>query len=151
MSNTTRRTSRRTRGINRYISTTNMAELGKYFSNLALRLTRQFTRRNRDHLVVPSNTPIIVVESNNSGSKNSGSKSNRSSKNIKRSRSLTYVIPSSQLVNNPELVIKSSNSKSKPIIIPVKIANSQANEFTALGLKSNSNKRKLTKSNKKRK
>jgi hypothetical protein len=128
--------------------TEGVQNVGTFLSNLASRFARQFTRRNRDHLVVPIN------ESPRRSKSSSPRRSKSSSPRRSNNRSSTYIIPSSQVISNPELVTSITNNNKFKKTSKTSFKTSPK-EFTALGLKSTFSRRKLTKSgaksNKKRK
>ena len=86
-----RRSSARRHNRSRAVSE-GVQNIGTFLSNLASRFARQFTRRNRDHLVVPINE----------SPRRSKSRSPRRSSSPRRSknRSTTYIIPTSQEISN---------------------------------------------------
>ena len=129
-----RKSSARIRNSSRAVSE-GVQNVGIFLSNLASRFARQFTRRNRDHLVVPINE--------------SPRRSKSSSPRRSNNRSSTYIIPSSQVISNPELVTSITNNNKFKKTSKTSFKTSPK-EFTALGLKSTF-KKSGAKSNKKRK
>lgn len=99
--------------------TEGVQNVGTFLSNLASRVASKFTKRNRDHLIVPINS------SSPRRSNSSRQKSNRSS---------IYIIPSSEVISNPEMVtsIINNNKAKKTSRASFKTS---PKEFTALGLK----------------
>ena len=74
-----RRSSTRRRSRSRAV-TEGVQNVGTFLSNLASRFARQFTRRNRDHLVVPINeSPRRSKSSSSRRSKSSSPRSSKSS------------------------------------------------------------------------
>ena len=101
--------------------TEGVQNVGTFLSNLASRVASKFTKRNRDHLIVPINS------SSPRRSNSSRPKSNRSS---------IYIIPSSEVISNPEMVssiINNNNNKAKKTSRAS--FKTSPKEFTALGLK----------------
>ena len=74
-----RRSSARRHNRNRAIST-GVQDVGIYLSNLASRIASQFTRKNRDHLVVPLNESFR--RSKSSSSRSSGSPRKQKTKSV---------------------------------------------------------------------
>jgi len=133
-----RRSSVRRHNRNRAI-TEGVQNVGTFLSNLASRVASQFTRKNRDHLVVPINSRSPRQSTSPRQSRSPRQSSNHSSK---------YIIPSSQVISNPELVTATNNNKFKKTSrASFKVS---PKEFTALGIKSTF-KKSGAKSNKKRK
>ena len=79
-----RRSSTRRRSRSRAV-TEGVQNVGTFLSNLASRFARQFTRRNRDHLVVPINESFRSSKSNSPRSSKSNSpRSSKSSSSRKK-------------------------------------------------------------------
>ena len=79
-----RRSSTRRRSRSRAV-TEGVQNVGTFLSNLASRFARQFTRRNRDHLVVPINeSPRRSKSSSSRRSKSSSPRSSKSSSSRKK-------------------------------------------------------------------
>jgi hypothetical protein len=83
-SSTIRRSRSRSRAL-----TEGVQNVGILLSNLASRFARQFTRRNRYHLVVPINeSPRSSKSSSSRSSKSSSSRSSKSSSPRKKTKSI---------------------------------------------------------------
>jgi hypothetical protein len=123
--------SQRRSGIRRHnrskAITSGIQNVGTYLSNLASRVASKFTRRNRDHLIVPINSSSPI-----SSSSPRRSRSPRQSSSP-RQKSNTYIIPSSQVISNPEIVTSIINNKSKKTSRA--LFKTSPKEFTALGLR----------------
>jgi HD superfamily phosphohydrolase len=114
-----RRSSARTHNRSKAI-TEGVQNVGTFLSNLASRVASQFTKRNRDHLIVPINS------SSPRRSSSSRQKSNRSS---------IHIIPSSEVISNPEMVTSIINNNNKAKKTSRASFKTSPNEFTGLGIK----------------